>query len=475
MSDPSPSNAHEFTVSELAGALKRTVEENYGHVRVRGELGRVVIARSGHVYMDLKDDRAVIASIVWKGVASRLRFAPEEGLEVIAEGRLSTYPGRSQYQLIIESMEPAGAGALMALLEERRKKFQAEGLFDEARKKPLPFLPKTIGVITSPTGAVIRDILHRLRDRFPRHVLLWPVLVQGENAAAQISAAIDGFNDLSPDGEVPRPDLLIVARGGGSIEDLWAFNEENVVRAAARSDIPLISAVGHETDWTLIDYVSDQRAPTPTGAAEIAVPVRTELLGTLQSHHTRLAGAMMRLTGRKETELRAAARGLPRPEDLLGVLSQRFDFAAERLMRALQSGLDARRERLASVAGRLRPQHLGNDVQRRTDALKRLGDRARIAYSRGIAERERRLASTAQLLRSLSHEGVLARGFALVQRPDGTLVRKGADLQNGEAVQLQFADTKRAARIEDGTKKPSPKPRAKKKPAPPSSGQGSLF
>jgi exodeoxyribonuclease VII large subunit len=475
LSDPSPSNAHEFTVSELAGALKRTVEDNYGHVRVRGELGRVVIARSGHVYMDLKDDRAVISSIIWKGVASRLRFAPEEGLEVIAEGRLSTYPGRSQYQLIIESMEPAGAGALMALLEERRKKFQAEGLFDDEHKKPLPFLPKTIGVITSPTGAVIRDILHRLRDRFPRHVLLWPVLVQGDQASGQISAAIDGFNALGQSGDVPRPDLLIVARGGGSIEDLWAFNEENVVRAAARSDIPLISAVGHETDWTLIDYVSDRRAPTPTGAAEIAVPVRTELLGTLQSHQSRLGGAMLRLTGRKEPELRAAARGLPRPEDLLGVLSQRFDYTAERLTRALQGGLEARSERLLTLGGRLRPEHLRHDVQRRDESLSGLASRARIAFARGITERERHLSGTGKLLKSLSHEGVLARGFALVQRPDGTLVRKGAELMNGETVHLQFADTRRSARIEDGTKKPTPKPRAKKKFAPPPSGQGSLF
>ncbi len=477
MSEPSPSNAHEFTVSELAGALKRTVEDTYGHVRVRGELGRVVIARSGHVYMDLKDDRAVIASIIWKGVASKLRFAPEEGLEVIAEGRLSTYPGRSQYQLIIESMEPAGAGALMALLEERRKKFKAEGLFDEDRKKPLPFLPQTIGVITSPTGAVIRDILHRLRDRFPRHVLLWPVLVQGEKAAEQISAAIDGFNALEKNGPVPRPDLLIVARGGGSIEDLWAFNEENVVRAAARSTIPLISAVGHETDWTLIDYVSDRRAPTPTGAAEIAVPVRTELLATLQSHQMRLAGAMTRLSARKETDLRAASRGLPRPEDLLNVLSQRFDYAAGRLVRALDVGSSKRAEQLSSIAGRLRPQYLRADVQRRSEKIANLGERLGASVKRSLNERQRHLGQTAKLLRSLSHEGVLSRGFALVHRPDGALVRQGADLHAGDEVRLHFADTDRQARIEDGeeaqprkAKKPRPKPAAPKP-----STQGTLF
>ncbi len=475
MSEPSaPSNAHEFTVSELAGALKRTVEENYGHVRVRGELGRVVIARSGHVYMDMKDDRAVISSIIWKGVAAKLRFAPEEGLEVIAEGRLSTYPGRSQYQLIIESMEPAGAGALMALLEERRKKFQAEGLFDEDRKKPLPFLPQTIGVITSPTGAVIRDILHRLRERFPRHVLLWPVLVQGDKAAEQVSAAIDGFNALDEGGSVPRPDLLIVARGGGSIEDLWAFNEDNVVRAAARSTIPLISAIGHETDWTLLDYVADRRAPTPTGAAEMAVPVRTELLATLQSHEARLASAITQLGTRKQTELRAAARGLPRPEDLLGTLAQRFDYAGERLMRALDVGVSTRTERLTSLAGRLRPQSLDLDLQRRREKLTSLTGRAKVSFQRGLTERARHVDSAGKLLRSLSHEGVLARGFALVHRRDGSIARTGRVLEPGEPVNLHFADTSRQARIEDGQKKP-PR-RSKKSPQPKGSpDQGSLF
>jgi exodeoxyribonuclease VII large subunit len=473
LSEPTTSNAHEFTVSELAGALKRTVEDQFGHVRVRGELGRVAIARSGHVYMDLKDDRAVIASIVWKGVASKLRFAPEEGLEVIAEGRLSTYPGRSQYQLIIERMEPAGAGALMALLEERRKKFQAEGLFDEARKKPLPFLPRTIGVITSPTGAVIRDILHRLRDRFPRPVLLWPVLVQGDAAAKQISAAIDGFNALPENGPLARPDLLIVARGGGSIEDLWAFNEEIVVRAAAQSTIPLISAVGHETDWTLIDYVSDRRAPTPTGAAEIAVPVRTELLALVRSHQNRLGGAMVRIGQRKTTELLAVTRGLPSKGDLLDIPTQRFDFAAERLQYALQTGQTARTERLSALAARLRPQSLSVGVERHEAQISRLASRAKIAFGRGISERQRALKGAASLLRTLSHEGVLARGFALVHRQDGALVRRGAALKPGEAVSIQFADTTLPAHIENNGKTTPKKPKPKKTPA--SSGQGSLF
>ena len=271
---PASANLHEFSVSELAGSVKRTIEDTYDRVRVRGELGRVTIAKSGHMYADLKDDRAVINTIMWKGNSSRLPFRPEEGLEVIAEGKLSTYPGRSNYQLIADTMNPAGAGALMALLEERKKKLAAEGLFAAERKKPLPYLPRTIGVVTSPTGAVIRDILHRIRERFPVHVIVWPALVQGERAASQIAAGIEGFNSFNENSRVTRPDVIIVARGGGSIEDLWPFNGEVVVRAAAASEIPLISAVGHETDTTLIDFVSDRRAPTPTGAAEIAVPVR---------------------------------------------------------------------------------------------------------------------------------------------------------------------------------------------------------
>ncbi|MGK0266879.1 MAG: exodeoxyribonuclease VII large subunit, partial [Maricaulis sp.] len=333
--DTPTGNTHEFTVSELAGSLKRTVEDAFGHVRVRGELGRVVVAKSGHVYFDLKDDKSVITSIAWKGTAATFRFKPEEGLEVIIEGRMSTYPGRSQYQLIVESMEPAGAGALMALLDERRRKLAAEGLFDAGRKQTIPFLPRTIGVVTSPTGAVIRDILHRLRDRFPCHVLLWPVLVQGEAAAGQIAEAIRGFNALEAGGRVPRPDLIIVARGGGSIEDLWAFNEEIVVRAAAESLIPLISAVGHETDTTLIDYASDRRAPTPTGAAEIAVPVRAELKASLDTLGGRLVAGLSRLIERRRTELRSAARALPRPTSLLELKRQRFDMVADKLDGAL--------------------------------------------------------------------------------------------------------------------------------------------
>jgi exodeoxyribonuclease VII large subunit len=272
----SQTNLLEVTVSELSGSIKRTVEDAFGNVRVRGEIsGYRGPHSSGHAYFALKDDRARMEAVIWKGTFQRLRFRPEEGMEVIATGKLTTYPGSSKYQIVIDSLEPAGAGALMALLEERKKRLEAEGLFSATRKRPLPRMPKTIGVITSPTGAVIRDILHRITDRFPLHVLVWPVRVQGDSCAQEVTAAVQGFN--APDLPFPRPDVLIVARGGGSLEDLWGFNDEGLARAVAASAIPVISAVGHETDTTLIDFVSDMRAPTPTGAAEIAVPVKAEL------------------------------------------------------------------------------------------------------------------------------------------------------------------------------------------------------
>src|SRR5437868_4876497 len=323
-------NLPELTVSELSTALRRTIEDAYGYVRVRGELGKVSYHGNGHVYFDLKDDRACIAGVIWRSTALRIALKLEAGLEVVVTGRLTTYPGRSQYQIIVDTLEPAGIGALMALLEERKRKLAAEGLFDLARKQLLPFLPTVIGVITSPTGAVIRDILHRLADRFPRHVIVWPVRVQGETSAAEVAAAIRGFNALLAGGRVPRPDVLIVARGGGSLEDLWSFNEEIVIRAAAQSVIPLISAVGHETDWTLIDHVADKRCPTPTAAAECAVPVRLEVMASLASLNARLDRANRRLTSERRTRLRAAARALPRPDDILALARQRYDGASGR-------------------------------------------------------------------------------------------------------------------------------------------------
>ncbi|MGB6081466.1 MAG: exodeoxyribonuclease VII large subunit, partial [Xanthobacteraceae bacterium] len=305
-------NAPEYTVSELSSDLKRTVEDAFGHVRVRGEIsGFRGVHASGHCYFALKDDKAKIEAVIWRGSFGRMRFKPQEGLEVVATGKLTTYPGSSKYQIVIDALEPAGVGALMALMEERKKKLAAEGLFDEARKQLLPYLPEVIGVVTSPTGAVIRDILHRLADRFPRHVVVWPVRVQGEGSAEQIAAAIDGFNALEDGGKIPKPDLLIVARGGGSLEDLWSFNEEIVVRAAAESMIPLISAVGHETDVTLIDYVSDKRAPTPTAAAEMAVPVRAELFAEIANYGRRAILCWQREQEHRRSALRGLARALP--------------------------------------------------------------------------------------------------------------------------------------------------------------------
>src|SRR6187455_3161196 len=331
MTDSQP-NIVEFTVSELSAALKRTVEDAYGYVRVRGEIsGYKGPHSSGHCYFALKDDRAKIDGVIWKMTFARMRVKPEEGMEVIVTGKLTTYPNRSSYQIVVDTLEPAGLGALMALLEERKKKLAAEGLFDEARKQLLPFLPRVIGVITSPTGAVIRDILHRLQDRFPRHVLVWPVRVQGETSAEEVARAIAGFNAMPEGGLLPRPDLIIVARGGGSLEDLWSFNEEIVVRAAAASMIPLISAVGHETDITLIDFVSDKRAPTPTAAAEMAVPVRADLITKISALHNRQVSCWQRGIENRRKEMRALARALPGREDLFALARQRLDGLAERL------------------------------------------------------------------------------------------------------------------------------------------------
>ena len=332
--DPAPGaggNTPEFSVSEISGAIKRTLEGEFGRIRVRGEVGRVFKARSGHLYYDVKDDRSVLACTTWKGQIASLSVVPEEGLEVVVTGRLTAFGAQSKYNMNVDEVEVAGQGALMALLEKRKKQLAAEGLFDEARKKPLPYLPNIIGVVTSPSGAVIRDILHRLRDRFPRKVLIWPVAVQGANCAPEVARAIEGFNRLTPGGALPRPDLIIVARGGGSVEDLWGFNEEIVARAAAASRIPLISAVGHETDTTLIDFVSDRRAPTPTAAAELAVPVRLELLAWTESQGARLIRAAQTALRQRSQRLADLSRALPRGDSLLATARQRLDRASDQL------------------------------------------------------------------------------------------------------------------------------------------------
>mgnify|MGYP000872784707 FL=1 len=371
-------NAAEFTVSEIAQAVRRTVEDEFGHVRVRGEIsGFRGQHSSGHCYFTLKDDAASLDAVVWKGNYARLTFKPEEGLEVIATGRLTTFPRSSKYQIVIDNIEPAGAGALMALLEERRKKLLAEGLFARERKKPLPYLPRVIGVVTSPTGAVIRDILHRLADRFPSHVLVWPVRVQGETSAPEVVNAIEGFNALAPGGPVPRPDLLIVARGGGSIEDLWGFNEEAVVRAVAASAIPVISAVGHETDTTLIDYAADMRAPTPTAAAEAAVPVRSELIAYVEDQGSRQRQAARRTLSSLRDRLRAAGAGLPRAGDLVAAQRQRLDLATSQLSGALRHFVQSRRMEFSNLAAQVQPRLVRQrhaELRERLANLRRHGD-----------------------------------------------------------------------------------------------------
>ncbi len=436
----SATNLVEYTVSELAFALKRTVEDAYGLVRLRGEIsGYRGPHASGHCYFTIKDEKACIEAVVWRSTFARLKFKPEEGLEVIAKGKITTYPDRSKYQIVIDDIEPAGVGALMALLEQRKKQLAAEGLFDEARKKALPYLPRIIGVVTSPTGAVIRDILHRLEDRFPTHVLVWPVRVQGETCAVEVAAAIHGFN-AGPAALMPRPDLIIVARGGGSLEDLWGFNEEIVARAVAASAIPLISAVGHETDWTIIDLVADHRAPTPTAAAERAVPVRAELLIAVRSFGLRGASTLRRALDNFRSRFLGSARGLPRRADILGLPRQRLDAASHKLPRALLANAVAHRTGLDRAGSRLRPHLVARAASQGRDKLIRL-DRAKARSLHTLVDRaRRRLDGQAKLLSTLGYHNVLARGFTLVRAADGTMLRYASEVTPGAALDIQFAD-----------------------------------
>lgn len=461
--DPQPGqNAPEFTVSELSGEVKRTLEGSFGRIRVRGEVGRVFKARSGHLYYDIKDDKSVLACTTWKGQISGLSVVPEEGLEVVVTGRLTAFGAQSKYNMNVDEVAVAGQGALMALLEKRKKQLEAEGLFSDARKKPLPFLPQFIGVVTSPSGAVIRDILHRLRDRFPRKVLVWPVAVQGQNCAPEVARAIEGFNQLTPGGALPRPDLIIVARGGGSIEDLWGFNEESVARAAAASEIPLISAVGHETDTTLIDYVSDRRAPTPTAAAELAVPVRLDLLGWTSEQGARLSRAAGQAVQLRRQRLNDLSRALPRPERLLEDPRQRLDRVADRLPNALISGVQKRRVVLSERGATLRPATLRGLVEKRRDRLNSLSQRittrpierdilqkkdklAALAQRMGVAQKGRlqhyvqALAANGRQLEILSYKATLERGYAVVRSDAGIITRK-ADAAAAGNLHIEFAD-----------------------------------
>ena len=461
--DPSPSsssrllaeerpgdNAQAMSVSELSSALKRTVEDRFGHVRVRGEISGFKRAASGHIYFSLKDENARLDAVMWKGGAARLPFAPEDGLEVVATGKLTTYAGRSNYQIVVESLEVAGEGAMMLLFEKLKARLAAEGLFAPEQKKHLPPLPRTIGVVTSPTGAVIRDILHRLADRFPSHVIIWPVLVQGEGAAAQIAKAINGFSEMPADGRTPRPDLVIVARGGGSIEDLWAFNEEVVVRAVASCNIPIISAVGHETDTTLCDFAADVRAPTPTAAAEIAVPVRSELLQRLGQLSLRMSGAVRRHVDRAGERLEAQRRLMPKLTDLSAPHQQRTDELAERLRQSLRTRVAKAELSFSGPAQMLHPRLL----------------------KRRVEQGQQRLDALARLAGSLHPEAPLKRGFARITDASGkTILSRDAAIKAGE-VGLRFADGEVGASVHGGSPTPKPSP---PKPSRPAINQGNLF
>ncbi len=532
ISNDSPTNLTEFSVSELSGSIKRTVETAFDHVRVRGEIsGYRGQHSSGHAYFSLKDDRARIDAVIWKGTFPRIKFRPEEGMEVIATGKVTTFPGSSKYQIVIENLEPAGAGALMALLDERRRRLAAEGLFDQNRKRLLPFLPHVIGVVTSPTGAVIRDILHRISDRFPVHVIVWPVKVQGEGSGDEVAAAIRGFNAIEPGGPVRRPDVLIVARGGGSLEDLWSFNDEAVVRAAADSRIPLISAVGHETDWTLIDHAADVRAPTPTGAAEMAVPVKADLDAQLANLTARLRGCASRQMDHRRQSARALVRALPSLDQLLALPRRRFDEAAAGLGRGLERTTVVKRRSFERVSSGLRldlltnrlaqhrqlladrltrserclerqllkehnrlskagaslsalPPRLLGQLARERQHLVSLGRHADTAISHTLLRSRSAIVAQDRVLQSLSYKNVLKRGFAVVRGEDDKPLTRAAGIGEGLALSLEFADGRIAAITgEEGEatgphpgSPPQPKKRsAKAEPTGDVPKQGSLF
>ncbi|MCJ7874638.1 exodeoxyribonuclease VII large subunit [Phaeobacter sp. J2-8] len=501
-------NAPEYSVTEVSGAIKRVIEGEFSHIRIKGEVGRVSRPRSGHIYLDLKDDRSVISGVIWKGVAARLATMPEEGMEVVATGRVTTFGGQSKYQIVIEDIKPAGVGALMAMLDKRKKALEAEGLFAPDRKKEIPYLPEIIGVVTSPSGAVIRDILHRLRDRFPRKVLIWPVAVQGERCAPDVAKAIAGFNALTPGGALPRPDLLIVARGGGSIEDLWGFNEEIVARAVVASEIPLISAVGHETDTTLIDFVSDRRAPTPTAAAEMAVPVRLELLAWLDGQGGRLTQALTGGVSQRKQRLRDLSRALPRPDVLTEGPRQRLDTWGERLPVALVRGVERRRvilseqsgalqlsslrrmlrndkQRTEKLAARLAPvlaasvtrkreklnairvstRQIERDLKSQKERLVSLSSRFEGSAQRQVSGWRDQLAAAERLRETLGYKATLARGYAVVRGEAGVVTTKSA-AQNATGLEIEFAD---------GRLKIGAQPKTKVKPAKAPPEQGSLL
>ncbi|MCL6229296.1 exodeoxyribonuclease VII large subunit [Bartonella bilalgolemii] len=432
-------NVAEFSVSEIAGALKRIVEEKFGYVRVRGEIsGYRGVHASGHAYFALKDDKARLEAVIWRGVIEKLQFPPEEGMEVVAVGKLTTYQGSSKYQIIIDTLEPTGVGALMTLLENRKKKFADEGLFDNAKKKKLPYMPRIIGVVTSPTGAVIRDIIHRISDRFPLHILVWPVRVQGETSGQEVAAAIAGFNALPLESALSKPDLIIVARGGGSLEDLWGFNDEAVVRAVSASAIPIISAVGHETDWTLIDYVADWRAPTPTGAAERAVPVKFDLETQLASLSLRFRVGSARYFSFYKQKLSIVVRGLPTVDQLFALPRRSFDEISSRLQRALCVNYDKKRFCFYTLVIRLSPRLL--NTKKAQQNTKEYTVRLHHAFLRNVEKQRVQIEMAFRLLKSTSYQSILERGFVLALGQENKPIKRLVQFPRTGQISLRFFD-----------------------------------
>jgi exodeoxyribonuclease VII large subunit len=484
MSDTAPEtesagNAQPYSVSELAFALKRTLEDAYGFVRLRGELSKVTNHSNGHVYLTLKDERAAIDGVVWKGSVRGLAVRPEQGLEVIVTGKITSYPAGSRYQIVIETMEAAGVGALLAQLERLKARLAGEGLFEASRKQPIPAMPRVVGVITSPTGAVIRDILHRIRDRWPCQVIVWPVVVQGDAAAAQVAAAIRGFCALDPAGPIARPDVLIVARGGGSVEDLWPFNDEALARAVVACTIPLISAVGHETDTTLIDFVSDRRAPTPTAAAEMATPVLAELKAAVADLSARMHRSGGRVVEDRRSRIAHADRALKRVPDMVRLAEQRFDIVSGRLAAGLARNAALHERDLVRVSSRLSPLLLQRPQTVQKQRLDAIAQRLKPAAVRKLERLSERLESLAKLYVSVDPDRPLQRGFARVTRQDGSLVRGGAALVSGETVDIKFGDGATRQAVVDGASAgdaaSSPAKPARSRGKSPSSAQGDLF
>ena len=432
-------NTLELSVSELSLSIKNLIEDNFGYVRVKGEIGRVSMPASGHIYLDLKDKESVISGIIWKGSASGFEIKPEEGLEVICTGKVTTYKGQSKYQIIIDNIEPAGLGALMALLEKRKKTLADEGLFSKEFKKNIPFLPNVIGVVTSPSGSVIRDIIHRINDRFPSHIIVWPVRVQGETCPDEVADAIDGFHLLEQSG-IPSPDLIIVARGGGSVEDLWGFNDEKVVRSVFKSKIPIISAIGHETDNTLIDLVADLRAPTPTAAAEKSVPVKNDLIDAIDDLESRFKNSILRSFQYKKIQSKKILKSFPEITNILKNPFQKIDNLSSRLIFSLKSCVNIFDEKFLSISKTLRLSLLSDKFSRLDEKVSSNYKSFETKFSYYLKNFKNRLNLSSSILNALSHEKVLKRGFAMVKDDNFSLIRSSKNVKNNQSLNIQFSN-----------------------------------